>query len=107
MLYNLEDAVRGGASTFGALLTAVRRPGELFSGMRRGARTAIGLGQELTGSRAASPLHHRRSLSRRLSTFEMPLSEIDAVRGPLQATNNDIVLTIVSGAMRRWHTSPW
>ena len=105
LLYNLDGAVRSGASTFDALLTAVRRPGEVLSGMQRAARTATGIGHELTGSRAESPLHHRRSLSRRLSTFEMPLSKIDAVRGPLQATNNDIVLTVVSGAMHRWHAS--
>jgi WS/DGAT/MGAT family acyltransferase len=105
LLSNLNDAVRGGASTLGAVADAVRHPGELLGGIQRGARTAMGIGQELTGSRAESPLHHRRSLSRRLSTFEMALSEIDAVRGPLQATNNDIVLTVVSGAMRRWHRS--
>jgi WS/DGAT/MGAT family acyltransferase len=105
LLYNVDDAVRGGAGTLGALLTAVRHPGEVLSGIQSGARTAMGIGHELTGSRAESPLHHDRSLSRRLSTFEMALSDIDAVRGPLQATNNDIVLTVVSGAMYRWHKS--
>jgi diacylglycerol O-acyltransferase len=105
LLYNLGDAVRSGAGALGALSTAARHPDEFLDRIRRGARTAIGIGHDLTGSRAESPLHHRRSLSRWLSTFEMPLSEIDAVRGPLQATNNDIVLTIVSGAMRRWHRS--
>jgi WS/DGAT/MGAT family acyltransferase len=103
--YNLDEAAGGAASTLAALLTAARRPGEVLSGIQRVARTALGVGNELTGSRAESPLHHQRSLSRRLSTFEMALSEIDAVRGLLQATNNDIVLTVVSGAMHRWHAS--
>jgi WS/DGAT/MGAT family acyltransferase len=105
LLYNLDEAVRSGASTLGTLLTAVRHPGEVLGEIQRGARTVLGIGRELTGSRAESPLHRRRSLSRRLSTFEMALSDIDAVRGPLQATNNDIVLAVVSGAMHRWHTS--
>jgi len=35
----------------------------------------------------------------------MSLREIDAVRAPLEATVNDIVLTVVSGAMRRWHAA--
>jgi WS/DGAT/MGAT family acyltransferase len=105
LLYNLDDAIRSGAGTLGTLLTAVRHPGDVLDGIQRGARTAAGIGHDLSGSRADSPLHHRRSLSRRLSTFEMALSEIDAVRGPLNATNNDIVLTVVSGAMHRWHTS--
>jgi WS/DGAT/MGAT family acyltransferase len=56
-------------------------------------------------ARAESPLHHRRSLSRRLSIFDMHLAEIDAVRARLEATNNDVVLTIVAGALHRWHTS--
>jgi diacylglycerol O-acyltransferase len=105
LLYNLDDALRSAAGTFGAVRNAVRRPDEVLGGIRRGVRFAMGVGQELTGSRADSPLHHHRSLSRRLSTFEMALAEIDAVRGPLRATNNDIVLTVVSGAMHRWHTS--
>jgi len=105
LLYNLGDALRNGAGTLGAVLTAVRRPDEALAGIQRGVRSALGMGQELTGSRADSPLHQHRSLSRRLSTLEMGLGEIDAVRGPLRATNNDIVLTIVSGAMHRWHTS--
>lgn len=104
-LYNLDEAVRGSGSMLGGLLTAAIRPGELFGAVQRGARMAMGVGHELAGSRAESPLHHRRSLSRRLSTFEMPLNEIDAVCKTLRATNNDIVLTIVSGAMRRWHAS--
>ena len=55
--------------------------------------------------RAESPLHDQRSLSRRLSTFDLHGGEIDAVRARVGATNNDIVLTIVSGAMHRWHTA--
>jgi WS/DGAT/MGAT family acyltransferase len=86
------------------------------SGSRLGLRTGVqgslgtlrmvtGFGRELTLSRAASPLHQERSLSRRLATFQMSLKELDRVRRPLRATHNDVVLAVVSGAMRRWHMS--
>ena len=105
LLYNLDEAVENGAGMLGALRTAVRHPVEVLSEIQRGVRSAVGMGRELTVGRAESPLHFQRSLSRSLSTFEMKVAEINAARGPLQATNNDIVLTIVSGAMHRWHTS--
>jgi diacylglycerol O-acyltransferase len=105
LLYNVDEAVQVGAGALAALDTVVRHPGAVLGGIERGVRSAGGMARELTRTRADSPLHHQRSLSRLLSTFEMALGDIDAVRGPLRATNNDIVLTIVSGAMHRWHTS--
>jgi WS/DGAT/MGAT family acyltransferase len=35
----------------------------------------------------------------------MSMTDLDAVRARLGATHNDLILTIVSGAMHRWHTS--
>ena len=103
--YNAEEAIKAGAIAARALATAASRPAATLNDVRTWLRTAAGFGQELMVPRADSPLHQRRSLSRRLSTFDMSLREIDAARVPLDATNNDIVLTIVSGAMHRWHTS--
>ncbi len=112
-----------GARLWRALLANVNEAGDLASGLASGVsgamlhpwqalvglpaavRRTVGFGQELVIPRAESPLHHRRSLSRQLATFEIPLDEIDAARRRLGATNNDIVLTIVSGALHRWHTS--
>jgi len=105
ILYNSEALVADAAQFAGSLWDAARAPRQLVSSLRRGLKALTGFGQELTVSRAHSPLHAHRSLSRRLSTFEMSLSELDAVRARLAATNNDIVLTIVCGAMHRWHTS--
>ncbi|MFN8545290.1 MAG: wax ester/triacylglycerol synthase family O-acyltransferase [Candidatus Binatia bacterium] len=79
-------------------LGALRSAGDLAQRVR-------GLVTELTTPRADSPLHARRSLSRQLATFDLSLPAIDAVRRTLDATNNDVVLTIVSGALHRWHTS--
>lgn len=104
-LYNLRDAVSVGGETLGTVWDSVRSPRSLVKGLWRGLGALRGFGSELTTLRAESPLHARRSLSRQLSTFEMSLPEIDAVRGRLGATNNDFVLTVVSGAMHRWHTS--
>jgi WS/DGAT/MGAT family acyltransferase len=78
----------------------------LSAGVRGGwgtLRMVTGFGRELMLRRAVSPLHQERSLSRRLATFQMSLKDLDRVRRPLRATHNDIVLTVVSGAMRRWH----
>ncbi|MFI5396520.1 MAG: wax ester/triacylglycerol synthase family O-acyltransferase [Candidatus Binatia bacterium] len=103
--HNVNDAVQVCRSALGWAATAALAPTTTWRAVPRVVRAVAGFAQELAVPRAESPLHHRRSLSRRLSTFEMSLHEIDAVRGKLSATNNDIVLTIVSGAMHRWHTS--
>jgi diacylglycerol O-acyltransferase len=104
-LYNAEEMARGAADAVTRVWGAVRAPGRLLSAASGAIKSVRGFGRELMVPRAGSPLHDRRSLSRRLSTFEMSLPDIDAARGRLAATNNDVVLTIVSGAMHRWHTS--
>ncbi len=103
--YNVEQALTGVADLVGSAAGAVTAPVQTLRRLASGLTTLSGFGRELLASRADSPLHHKRSLSRQLSTFEMSLPEINSVRQPLQATNNDIVLTVVSGAMHRWHTS--
>jgi diacylglycerol O-acyltransferase len=104
-LDNVQEALTLGQTVLGALMAGVLAPGAIWGNLRHSVKTLNGFSHELTAVRAASPLHQQRSLSRRLSTFEMGISDIDAVRGRLAATNNDIVLTVVSGAMHRWHTS--
>jgi diacylglycerol O-acyltransferase / wax synthase len=95
--------LRGGRAGLRAVAEALRAPRTTLKAVRRGLRMVTGFGRELIVPRAHSPLHRARSLSRRLSTFEVALADVDAVRQPLGATNNDIVLTVVSGALRRWH----
>ncbi|HEY2386517.1 MAG TPA: wax ester/triacylglycerol synthase family O-acyltransferase [Candidatus Binatia bacterium] len=102
---NLGEALAAEAAGVRALGTAVAHPVDTIQALAAGWRSARGFGRELAVPRADSPLHHRRSLSRRLATFDMALAEIDAARAVLGATNNDIILTIVSGALHRWHTS--
>jgi diacylglycerol O-acyltransferase len=102
---NVGEALGAEAAVACGLAAAVLHPVDTAQGLVAGLRSALGFGRELTVPRAASPLHHQRSLSRRLATFDMALAEIDAARAALGATNNDIVLTVVSGALHRWHTS--
>jgi len=104
-LYNAEEMARGAADAVSGVWDVARAPGRLVRAVGSAIQSMRGFGRELMVTRAHSPLHLRRSLSRRLSTFEMSLPDIDAARTRLAATNNDIVLTIVCGAMHRWHTS--
>jgi len=104
-LYNLQDSAQLGRDLVQSLWEVARHPANAFSAVRRGVATVRGLGSELATPVADSPLQHRRSLSRRLSTFDMSMTDLDAVRARLGATHNDLILTIVSGAMHRWHTS--
>ena len=105
MLYNVRQGVQTGALLMSAVRSAATESAPLSSTIERGLRMVAGIGRQIFASRADSPLRRPRSLSRKLSTFEMSLRDIDALRAPLEATVNDIVLTIVSGAMRRWHAA--
>jgi diacylglycerol O-acyltransferase len=105
MLYNVQQGIQAGAQMISAVGDAAREPAPISSRIEGGLRMVAGIGRQLFASRARSPLRRPRSLSRQLSTFEMSLREIDALRASLEATVNDIVLTVVSGAMHRWHAS--
>jgi diacylglycerol O-acyltransferase len=102
---SLGNAVEASGAMLQATTAAALRPGTTLWNIPRYVQTLTGFGRELIATRAESPLHHQRSLSRKLSTFDMSLREIDAARTRLDATNNDVVLTVVSGAMRRWHSA--
>ncbi len=104
-LDNLGDAVQASAAVVRSLTTAALDPAATLDSVPQYLRMVRGFGGELVATRAQSPLHHQRSLSRRLSSFEMSLHDINAARSRFDATNNDIVLTIISGAMHRWHAA--
>ena len=97
--YNLEEAISTGLGLLGAVGDMLLSPGETVDTIRRSVRALAGLGQQMSAPAVRSAPNAPRSLSRRLSTFEMSLREIDAVREQWGATNNDVVLTIVAGAM--------
>jgi WS/DGAT/MGAT family acyltransferase len=62
-------------------------------------------GQTLRAGPHGGVLQRHRSSSRALATLDLPLADVDTVRRRLQATNNDVVLTLLTGALHRWHTS--
>ncbi len=103
LLYNLRAGGQVAAEVVRGLREVGRHPLATGNLMERELRRLAGLNRQLFVPRARSPLRAARSLSRRLATFEMSLADIDAVRTPLGATINDVVLTVVSGAMHRWH----
>ena len=102
-LYNLRASGQVAAEVVRMIGSAALHPAATTANIESQLRTLTGLTRQLLVTRARSPLHAGRSLSRRLATLEMSLTDIDAVRAPLGATINDIVLTVVSGAMHRWH----
>lgn len=104
LLYDVQETIRASGAVVGGFASVVGDPRGTLAGIGRGLRAVSGFAREITASRARSPVRRRRSLSRRLATFDMSLAEIDAVRSRLGGTVNDIVLAIVSGAMHRWHT---
>ncbi len=103
LLHNVRAGTRAAAAAIRSLREAGQHPLATGNLIEREMRRLVGLNRQLFVSRARSPLQTARSLSRRLATFEMSLTDIDALRSPLEATINDIVLTVVSGAMHRWH----
>ena len=103
--HNLGVAATAAARLSRSALGALLDPLAAVDGLWKGMRAASGFGRELVMSRARSPLHAERSKSRRLATFEIPLADIEAICRRFGVTNNDVVLTVVSGAMHRWHTS--
>ncbi len=103
--YNLGETLSLGASAAGAFAASALAPREAFDGLAHGMRAAAGFARELAVPRAQSPIHAQRSLSRRLSNFDMSLVDVRAAGERVEATVNDVVLTMVCGALHRWHTS--
>lgn len=101
---DLEDAASASWTALWSLGSTALAPAAALTTIEQGLKMARGFARELLVPRAHSPLHGSRSLSRRLATFEMSLPKIAAVGSRFHATINDVILAIVSGAMRRWHS---
>jgi WS/DGAT/MGAT family acyltransferase len=101
----LADLAQVGGDLAAAAGTAVLRPFATLEGVRHGMRMAIAFGRSLTAAPRESVLQRHRSSSRALAVLDLPLADIDTIRRRLDATNNDVVLTLLTGALHRWHTS--
>jgi WS/DGAT/MGAT family acyltransferase len=100
----------------GAAADIVRRPTELLDVVRAGAgdlrlaagRTASAVGGVLsvlrtaTRSTPASPLNAEIGKARRFTTATVSLTDLKRVKTYHDTTVNDVVLAVVSGALRSW-----
>ena len=93
------DNVRGLVTSALGVAVAV---GEIVGGL--GGNVSDLARDALHGGRpaAASPLAGTVSEQRRFATFEVPLADLHAVHAASGHTVNDVVLAVVTGALRAW-----
>jgi diacylglycerol O-acyltransferase / wax synthase len=72
---------------------------EMFAGFK----TLVGLAG--IGLAPVSALNQPIGPHRHFETMELPLAEIRKVRSALRGTTNDVLLTLVAGALREWLTA--
>jgi WS/DGAT/MGAT family acyltransferase len=87
-----------------APLRLALRPGAAATQLLRTARGLRGMLGDLTRPPIRDPLAASSSgLSRRLDVMEIPLERLRKLGTPLGATINDLVLTVLAGALGRYH----
>jgi WS/DGAT/MGAT family acyltransferase len=104
----LRDVVGNTASGIGAVLTgsveAVRRPVETIEQIGRAARGMRGMVSDLRAPAISDPLAQGSTgIGRRLDAVALSMSRLRNIKCALDATLNDVVLTVVSGAVGRYH----
>jgi diacylglycerol O-acyltransferase / wax synthase len=98
----LKDAVAAPLEVAGRALRAARDPGHALDQLQE---RAEGVGEILWGAVAGAPetpLNVPNGPHRRLAWVRMPLGDLKGIKDELGGTVNDVFLTIVSGALRRW-----
>jgi WS/DGAT/MGAT family acyltransferase len=104
----MRDAVENAAAGLGAVVAgsmrAVWRPGEAFEQVARTARGLRGMVTDLTTPGVSDPLARSSTgIGRRLDAMTLSIPRLLAIKDALDATLNDVVLTVVSGAVGRYH----
>jgi WS/DGAT/MGAT family acyltransferase len=100
----LRDGARVAAGRPLRLLGAVARPAESLA---QAAAGAAGLGDRVSQRlkpAAPSPLNVPIGPHRRLSRVGVPVADLKRVKDTFGGTVNDVVLTLVAGAIRHWMT---
>jgi WS/DGAT/MGAT family acyltransferase len=101
----LDEAIRGAAaplSTLRAARNALRRPREASQSLAENAKAvwhAVHAGTRLP---ANTPLNQPIGTHRRVDWRSLDLAEVKDLKKRLDGTVNDVVLTVVAGAMRRF-----
>jgi WS/DGAT/MGAT family acyltransferase len=104
----VRDAVGNTAAGLGAAVTgsmhAVWNPGEAFDQIVRAGRGMRGMFADLTAAGISDPLaQNSTGVGRRLDAMTLSIPRLRAIKNALDATLNDVVLTVVSGAVGRYH----
>jgi diacylglycerol O-acyltransferase len=98
------DALRGLANVGGTVAGAVLAPLATADALRRAARRARGIITDLDMLPAVDPLAARcTGVGRRLDAVTLSLSQLRRLKLALGISLNDLLLTIVAGAIGRYH----
>ncbi len=106
LVQRLGDAVRDrvelgferAGAVAGAVADTVRHPSNIPK--------ALGIVRSLVEAfsfNSESPLRNETGRARRLSGLELPFQEVRSVKGALGGTMIDVILTVMSRAIGRWH----
>jgi WS/DGAT/MGAT family acyltransferase len=103
----LDDARAAAWLALRAALAPLRvalNPSESAAELLRTARGLRGMLEDLTKPPIRDPLAASSSgLSRRLDVMDVPLERLRKIKAPLGVTINDVVLTVLAGALGRYH----
>lgn len=95
----VADAVTAPARLAGRVAGVLRRPGKAAEGAQGVAQL---LGPPALRPAPPSPLNTSIGPHRRVAWVGMPLADVQAIKDAIGGTVNDVVVTVVSGALRRW-----
>ncbi|MBM7366180.1 wax ester/triacylglycerol synthase domain-containing protein [Gordonia hydrophobica] len=107
---------RSASLTAGALAEALARPGEVVDSLLRGngpvadlwsvadksARVVSGVVSQMVNAAPDSPLNAVTTSSRLFAFSSLARRDLEAVVAKYECTLNDVVLAILTGALRRW-----
>lgn len=96
------EQVQSPAAMFGHVRKGVSDVTDAVSGLGRGLFTMMTAAISVARTPASSPLNFDVSEARRIAWVDMDLAELKKVRTAHGGTINDVILTVVSGAMRHW-----
>jgi len=102
--HDARQSIRMARTAAGAPLRFLRDPVTSVRGIGGTLRSIGGLIADASQPAVHDPLADSAGgLSRRLDVLELPISRLRAIKKPLGVTINDLVLTVLAGALRNYH----
>jgi WS/DGAT/MGAT family acyltransferase len=98
----VKDVVKAPLSLAGRAIDAAQRPGRTARAVREGAEALGEVAWVNLNPAPPTPLNVTIGPHRRIQWVGAPLSDFKRVKNELGGTVNDVVLTVVAGALRRW-----